>query len=74
MYEKSEIRFAVLWIMLYVLSASIADNISNALGLSKWVIFAVLLVMSLFLYSFVKKYHLEEKYGFCSSERSLKDV
>ena len=42
--------------------------------LSKWVTYPVLLVMSLYLYFFVKKNHLEEKYGFCRSTRSLKDV
>lgn len=74
LYEKKEDWFAILWIVIYVLSCSVADNISEAFGLSKWVTFPVLVVMSIYLYFFVKKNHLEEKYGFCRSRRSLKDA
>ena len=64
-YEKSEIRFAVAWIIAYVVLASTGDNISADLGIDKIVTLPILIAMSAILYFFVRKNGLTEKYGLC---------
>ena len=65
LYEKSEIWFAVAWIIAYVVLASTGDNISEDLGIDKIVTLPILIVMSAILYIFVRKNDLTEKYGLC---------
>ena len=64
-YAKSEIWFAVGWIIAYVALASTGDNISADLGIGKIVTLPILIVLSTTLYFFVRKNGLAEKYGLC---------
>ena len=64
-YEKSEIWFAVAWIIAYVVLVSAGDNVSADLGIDKIVTLPILIAMSATLYFFVKKNGLTEKYGLC---------
>ena len=68
LYEKSEIWFAVAWIIAYVVLASTGDNISADLGIGKIVTLPVLMAMSAVLYFFVRKNGLTEKYGICKPQ------
>ena len=65
LYEKSEIWFAVAWIIAYVVLASTGDNISADLDIDKIVTLPILIAMSAVLYFFVRKNGLTEKYGLC---------
>ena len=65
LYNKSEIRFAVIWIIAYVVLVSAGDNLSQAFGISKIVTLPVLVVLSAILFSFVKNNGMAEKYGLC---------
>ena len=65
LYVKSEIWFAVTWIIAYVVLASAGDNISAVLGIEKIVTLPVLIALSAILYFFVRKNGLTEKYGLC---------
>ena len=65
LYEKSQIVFAVAWIIAYVVLASAADNFSENLGIPKIVTLPVLIALSVILYFFVRKNGLRQKYGFC---------
>ena len=65
LYAKSEIWFAVAWIIAYVVLASTGDNISADLGIDKIVTLPILIAMSAILYFFVRKNGLTEKYGLC---------
>ena len=67
LYEKSEIWFAVAWIIGYCVLASIGDNISMSIGVMKSVTLPILIILSIILYFFVKKNGLSEKYGLCKS-------
>ena len=67
MYEKSEIWFAVAWIIAYCVLASIGDNVSMDIGVMKSITLPILIVLSVVLYLFVKKNGLSEKYGLCKS-------
>ena len=65
LYKKSELWFALAWIIAYVLLASAGDNISVDLGIGKIVTLPILIAMSAGLYFFVRKNGLTEKYGLC---------
>ena len=68
LYEKSQIVFAVAWIIAYVVLASTGDNISADLGIDKIVTLPILIAMSAMLYFFVRKNSLMEKYGLCKAK------
>ena len=68
LYEKSELRFALAWIIAYVVLASTGDNISADLGIDKIVTLPILVAMSGVLYFFVRKNGLTEKYGLCKPQ------
>ena len=69
LYRKSEIWFAVAWIIAYVVLASAGDNVSAELGIDKIVTLPILIAMSAILYFFVRKNSLTEKYGLCKSQQ-----
>ncbi len=72
LYEKSEITFAILWIVAYVVLSSFADQFSETVGIAKSVTAALHVVMSLILFFWIRKNNLSEKYGFCRSTVSGK--
>jgi len=65
LYQKSELWFALFWIILYVVGTSLAENLSIALGTEKsvTVIFHILLC-ALMLFWLVKHGHTKT-YGLC---------
>ena len=63
LYEKSEIWFAVLWIIGYCVLSSIGDNMSANVGILKIISLPILIVLTGLLYYFVKRNHLFLKYG-----------
>ena len=65
LYEKSQLAFALAWIIGYVVLASTGDNISANLGIGKIVTLPILIAMSAILYFFVRKNGLTEQYGLC---------
>ena len=64
-YQKSEITFAILWIAAYVVLSSLADQLSESVGIAKSVTAALHIGMSLVLFAWIRKSGLAEKYGFC---------
>ena len=48
LYQKSEIVFAIFWIILYVVGSSIADGVSDRIGISKLVTMNLPVLESLF--------------------------
>ena len=65
LYKKSEITFAILWIAAYVVLSSLADQLSESLGVVKSVTAALHIVMSLVLFFWIRNNDLGEKYGLC---------
>lgn len=70
LYEKSEIWFAVAWIITYVVLGSAGDNMSENIGIPKIVTLPVLMILSAVLFFFIKRNGLTEKYGLCKSQIS----
>ena len=67
LYKKSEIAFAILWIIAYVVLSSIADQLSESVGIPKSVTAALHAAMSLVLFLWIRKNGLSVKYGLCRS-------
>lgn len=68
LYEKSEIWFAVAWIIVYCVLKSVGDSFSASVGIGDSCTVPVLLVLSVVLYLFVKNNSLSEKYGLCKPQ------
>lgn len=74
LYEKSELWFAIAWIIAYCVIASVCDNISVSIGIEKIITVPVMVVLSLVLFTFCKKNSLLEKYGLCKSKIPAKKM
>lgn len=70
LYEKSEIRFAIVWIIVYVVFASVGDNLSENVEVLKIVTLPILVALSMIMYFFIRKNNLIEKYGLCKPQIS----
>ena len=74
LYQKDELWFALLWIGLYVVSFSVADGLSEALGIPKLVTCAVGAALSAVLVVFVRAGDLMACYGLCRPKGNRKQV
>ena len=72
LYQKSELLFSLLWIGLYVVLFSIADNISIIIGIDKCITAVIALVFVIILVYWIKKQGLIKKYGLCKLKISFK--
>ena len=74
LYDKSEIWFAVAWIVLYCVLLSLGDSISSMIGVEKAVTLPVGLLLSAILLLFLKKNGLFEAYGICASKAGARSM
>ena len=72
LYNKNEVTFSIIWIILYVVLLSIADSVSESLGTAKLITAPLCILMTAFLFFWLKKNNLMEKYGLCKFEGSMK--
>lgn len=63
LYKKSELAFSLVWIGIYVVLFSLADGISETVGISKLLTAPLALGMSAFLLLWITRMGLKEKYG-----------
>lgn len=68
LYEKSEIWFAVAWIVVYVVGCSIADSLSESVGFEKSVTLVFTPALSAVAYTFIQKNGLQTYYGLCAAK------
>lgn len=65
LYRKNEFAFSLLWIALYVVLFSVADAISESIGIIKIVTLPVTLALVLVIIAFIRNNRLWEYYGLC---------
>ena len=65
LFEKDEIWFAVVWIVIYVVGFGNADLLSEAIGVPKLLTCLLGLVMSGILLGFLERNGLKEYFGLC---------
>ncbi len=71
-YEKSEVTFSVIWIVIYCAGCAVSDNLSRMIGITSIATFAFNTVFSAALYLWIKNNGLKEKYGLCTVKESPK--
>lgn len=72
LYKKSEIWFAISWIIVYVVGASIADELSRLVGMEKVFSVPYLLAMSIVAIVWMRKNGLFERFGLCKTDIGAK--
>ena len=65
LFKKSQIWFALLWIILYVVGSSVADGVSELLGVQKLFTLVFHLALSVIALLWLKKHGLCSAYGIC---------
>ena len=63
LYQKNEVTFSLVWIVLYVVLFSAADQLSENLGTAKIITAPLCVAMTVFLAVWIRKNGLAEKYG-----------
>lgn len=67
LYQKSELWFALLWIFIYVMGASLADEVSRIIEVEKSITLLWLSGLCIFVLTWLKKQKLYGYYGLCRS-------
>lgn len=63
MYEKNELNFALIWIGVYVVSATLAENLSGTIGIKKIITAPLFLLLSIIIYTWLRRNKLMGEYG-----------
>ena len=74
LYDKSQIWFAVAWIIAYCVLMSVGDALSASIGMDKSVTLAIGIVLSGIVLLFLKKHGLFRDYGLCAPKASAKSM
>ncbi len=72
LYEKNQVTFAIIWIVIYVAGLSLADSISASIGIQKIITVPLCVVLTLVLVLWAKKSNLLEKFGLKPSKTDYK--
>ena len=67
LYEKSELTFAIAWIVLYCALQSLANPLNKAIGIEYAASAAFCLLQAAVLFAFIRKNGLQGRYGLCKS-------
>lgn len=71
--QKAPLGFALMWIGIYIVGLSLADSLSEALGIMKVITAPLCIVLSLSLFLFMKKHSLLRRFGLCPMNGSAKE-
>ena len=66
-YEKSELRFAIIWIVVYCVLQSLANSINEEIGVEYSASAVLCVIQAVILFFFIWKNGLSERYGLCKS-------
>ena len=66
-YEKSELRFAIIWIIIYCVLESLANTINEKIGVEYSASAVLCIIQAIILFVFIWKNGLLERYGICKS-------
>ena len=67
LYEKNELTFAIVWIVVYCVLQSLANPLNNAIGVACAASAAFCVLQTVVLFTFIRKNHLQKRYGLCKS-------
>ena len=66
-YEKNELTFAIVWIVVYCVLQSLANPLNKAIGVAYAASAAFCVLQAVVLFTFIRKDNLQKQYGFCKS-------
>ena len=67
LYEKNELTFAIVWIVVYCALQSLANPLNKAIGVAYAASSAFCVLQTVVLFAFIRKNHLQKRYGLCKS-------
>ena len=67
LYEKNELTFAILWIVVYCVLQSLANPFNKMIGIEYSASAVFCILQALVLFSFIRKNSLQKRYGLCKS-------
>lgn len=67
LYEKNELTFAIVWIVLYCVLQSLANPLNQIIGIESSASAIFTVVQSVILFVFIRKNNLNKRYGLCKS-------
>ena len=67
LYEKNELTFALLWIVVYCFLQSLANPLNEVVGVEYSVSALFCILQTIVLFVFIRKNHLQKRYGLCKS-------
>lgn len=72
-YEKNELRHALIWIGIYIVLSIFADQVSDMVGIQKLFTAPLLIGISVLLWRFIQKEGLSQKFGLTAFRGNLKE-
>ena len=67
LYEKNELTFAIVWIVVYCVLQSLANPLNKAIGIAYAASAAFCVLQTVVLFAFIRKNNLQKRYGLCKS-------
>ena len=67
LFEKNELTFAIVWIVIYCVLQSLANPINKAIGIEYAASAAFCVLQTVMLFAFIRKNNLQKRYGLCKS-------
>lgn len=67
LYEKNELTFAIVWIVIYCVLQSLANPLNKAIGVAYAASSAFCILQTVALFAFIRKNNLQKRYGLCKS-------
>lgn len=67
LYEKNELTFAIVWIIVYCVLQSLANPLSRMIGIEYSASAAFCILQVIVLLAFIRKNNLQKRYGLCKS-------
>lgn len=67
LYEKNELTFAIVWIVIYCLLQSLANPLNSVIGIAYAASAVFCVLQAVVLFAFIRKNGLQKRYGLCKS-------
>ena len=67
LYEKNELTFAIVWIVVYCVLQSLANPFNKVIGIEYAASAVFCVLQAIVLFAFIRKNNLKKKYGLCKS-------
>lgn len=67
LYEKNELTFSIMWIVVYCVLQSLANPLNKVIGIEYAASAVFCILQTIVLFNFIRKNKLQERYGLCKS-------